>query len=273
MTILITGATGSVGSRLTPRLVDAGHACRVLVRGGKHVTLPGAVTLAPGDLSMPETLVAAVAGVSAVVHLAAVLRSPDADAIRRTNIDGTRNLVDVLTEHAPQARVVLASTSLVYPDDLPRPARESDAVAPAAPYPASKVSAERELLASRLTAAVLRFGYVYGDGDPHLRNAPRLFAAWGWHPARALHLIHHRDIANATLLALTGALDGKIANVVDDAPVTAFEIGQLVGQPLEPLAAPLDNPWAGRLDRTVLRELGLRLDVPTVFQAQQDGGL
>lgn len=273
MTILITGASGSVGSRLVPRLVAAGHDCRALVREGRDVKLPDAVSVVTGDLSIPATLTPAVEGVSAVVHLAAVLRSPDADAIRRANIEGTRNLVEAVAENAPRARIVMASTSLVYGDELPWPARETDEVAPTTPYPASKVSAERDLLASDLPTAVLRFGYAYGDGDAHLDNAPRLFKAWGWHPAHVLHLIHHRDIAKATLLALTGALDGRIANVVDDAPVTAFEIGQIVGRPLEPSAAPLNNPWGGRLDGTLLRQAGFSLDVPTVFHAQRAGWL
>lgn len=273
MTVLITGATGSVGSRLIPRLVDAGHECRALVREGSEAKLPDAVSVVTGDLLAPETLQAAVAGVSGIVHLAAVLRSPDTDAIRRSNIEGTRNLIAAANEHAPSARLILASTSLVYPDDLGWPGRETDLVVPAAAYPASKVTAEGDLLSSGLPAAVLRFGFVYGDGDPHLDNAPRLFNAWAWHPAHALHLIHHRDIANATLLALTGALDGEIVNVVDDAPMTAFEVGQIVGQPIAGSTDPLVHPWGGRLDGTRLREKGFQLEVPTVFHARQAGWL
>ena len=75
--------------------------------------------------------------------LAAVLRSPDADAIRRSNVEGTRNLIAAASEHSPEARVVMASTSLVYTDDLPWPAREADDVDPTAAYPASKVVPSR----------------------------------------------------------------------------------------------------------------------------------
>lgn len=50
--ILVTGATGLVGSRLLPRLVAAGYQCHALVRGGKQ--LPAGVTAVEGDLFDPE---------------------------------------------------------------------------------------------------------------------------------------------------------------------------------------------------------------------------
>lgn len=270
MTILITGATGNVGSRLLPRLVAAGHDCRALVRPGRESLLPAGVIPVVGDILEPDSLRNAVAGVSSIVHLAALLRSPDADAIRRVNIHGTRNLVAATREYAPQARFVLASTSLVYPDDLPHPGHEDDQLAPTAPYPASKIVAEQEVRTSGLTWSVLRLGFVYGDGDQHLENAPRLFRLWNWHPAHVLHLVHQRDIATAVLLALTGVTDGQIVNIVDEAPMTAYEIAALVGQPIESSAAPLPSPWSGRLDGSRARELGFRPVVPTVHQALRE---
>ena len=79
MTILVNGVTGLVGARLLPRLVEAGGSCRVLVRGGKVV--PPGVTAVEGDLLDPASLVPAVVGVSAIIHLAAVFRTPDNDLI------------------------------------------------------------------------------------------------------------------------------------------------------------------------------------------------
>lgn len=270
MTILITGATGKVGTRLLPRLLAAGYDCRALTRPGKEFLPPAGVTPVTGDILEPESLRAAVEGVSAIVHLAALLRSPDADAIRQTNVQGTRNLLGATGQHAPDARFVLASTSLVYPDDLARPGREDDELAPVAPYPASKLVAEREVRASGLTWSVLRLGFVYGEGDQHLETAPRLFGMWNWHPAHVLHLVHQRDIATAVRLALTGATDGHVVNIVDEAPMTAYEIAALVGQPIDSSAAPLANPWGGRLDGSLARELGFEASVPTLHQALRE---
>ncbi len=74
MTILVTGGTGLVGPRLLRRFVAAGVDCRALVRPGKEV--PAGVTVLEGDILSPDTLPAAVEGVSAVVHLAALFRTP-----------------------------------------------------------------------------------------------------------------------------------------------------------------------------------------------------
>ena len=69
MTILITGGTGLVGSRLLRRFVDAGVDCRALVRPGKEV--PAGATPVEGDLLEADSLKQAVEGVSAIVILPA----------------------------------------------------------------------------------------------------------------------------------------------------------------------------------------------------------
>ncbi|NIL78334.1 NAD(P)-dependent oxidoreductase [Rhodococcus sp. B10] len=266
MTILVTGGTGLVGSRLIQRLVDAGVECRVLVRPGRPA--PAGATAVQGDILDPGTLEAAVDGVTAIIHLAAVLRTPDPDEILQVNLEGTRNLIDATCAHAPHARLVMASTGLVYSEvDRPRPAREDDVADSAQPYPASKIAAEELLRESGLTWSVLRFGFVYGDGDGHLEQLPRLAAMLNWHPARAVSLIHHRDIAGHVDLALAGAFDNRIVNVTDDAPTTVYELAALVGAPIETTDEPLRNPWAGRLDGTLARKLGFTTRLPTVHQA------
>jgi nucleoside-diphosphate-sugar epimerase len=79
---------------------------------------------------------------------------------------------------------MMASTSLVYGTGMSRPAREGDAAAADAPYPASKLLAEADLRASGLNWSILRLGFVYGDEDGHLESAPGLLANWKWHPAQ-----------------------------------------------------------------------------------------
>src|SRR5580658_5337518 len=77
MTILVTGGTGLVGSRLLRRFVDAGVDCRALVRPAKKV--PAGATPVEGDLFDSDSLKRAVEGVSAIVHLAAVFRTHNED--------------------------------------------------------------------------------------------------------------------------------------------------------------------------------------------------
>lgn len=263
--LLVTGTTGLVGSRLLPRLIADGHECRALVRSDRLV--PANAIPVRGDLNDPSSLVEAVLGIDAVIHLAALFRTDDQDAIWRTNLDGTRNLIDAVTSHAPRARFVMASTSNVYDHDQLRPGLESDTCTPTAAYPASKVAAEALLRASGLSWSVLRLPFVYGDGDGHLGSISALAARFGLHPAHTYSVAHHRDVAGAVRLALNGVLDGHIANVTDDAPVTVFDMARIAGTPIDGSADPLANPWAGRMDSTFLRGLGFRPSVSTIWEA------
>jgi UDP-glucose 4-epimerase len=269
MTILVTGGTGLVGSRLLRRLVDAGVDRRALVRPGKQV--PAGASPVEGDLFDTNSLKRAVEGVSVIVHLAAVFRTQNEDDIWRANLDGTKNLIAAAKAHAPQVRLIMASTGLVYDADASHPGLEDDATHPKLAYPASKIAAENELRSSGLNWSILRLPFVYGDGDGHLASVPPLVARFKWHPARSFSLVHHRDVTRAVGLALTGAMDGCIVNITDDAPTTLYEMASLVGSSIEPSAEPLNDPWMGRMDGSLSRRLGFQPTVPTVYQAAQQG--
>lgn len=270
MTILVTGATGLVGERLLPRLVESGVDCRVLVRSGKKAPI-GAVAV-EGDLLDVASLEEAVAGVSAILHLAAVFRTRDNDLIWKSNLEGTRNLTSAAKKHVPEARFIMASTSNIYDTDAPRPGREDDPADPKQAYPASKFAAEKELSESGLTWAVLRFAFVYGDDDGHIESMPKLAKEHQitFQPAARMSMVHHRDIANAVKLALTGTLDGHVVNIADDAPVSMYELFEIAGEAMEPSNQPLQNPWHLVVDNSLARRLGFHPEVRTVFQAAEE---
>ncbi len=168
---------------------------------------------------------------------------------------------------------MMASTSNVYNPDSSHPGREDDAVNPTLAYPASKIEAETELRKSGLNWSILRLPFIYGDKDGHLESAPAQLAEMKWHPAQKLSVVHHADIATAFELALTGVMDGRIVNIADEAPLTIYEIAQIVGSTYESSAEPLTNPWKGHMDVTLARSLGFQPKVPTVYQAIREGKL
>lgn len=269
MTVLVTGATGLIGTRLLPRLVETGQRpCRALVRGAKSVC--EGVEVIDGDLFDSGPLARALDGVSAVIHLAAVFRTHDEALIWKSNRDGTADLVAATRRLAPHARFILASTSNVYAKDQARPGRETDPVDPPKAYPASKVAAERILRDSGLTWAVLRFPFVYGDGDGHLAALPAHAMSAGWHPAMRMSTIHHRDIATAMMLALDGVMDGRIVNIADDLPASMLDLVALGGGELPRSSEPLAAPWAMQVDTSLACGLGFRPAVRTVHQAAQE---
>lgn len=264
----------SDGTKLQMRDVDhlkgnaAGIACRALVQSGK--TLPDHIEPVEGDLLDPASLSGALDGVSAVVHLAATFRTPDETLIWQVNLDGTRNLVEAVRAQAPRARFVMASTTNVYDPDNPHPGREDDPVHPTLAYPASKIAAEELVRESGLNWAILRFGFVYGEQDGHLEAVPGHAAKAGWHPASKMSLVHHRDIATAVDLALSGAFDRHVVNIVDEAPTSIYELAVLAGGQVPASAQPLPEPWRLHADGALARKLGFRPTVATIYQAQRE---
>lgn len=271
MTILVTGGTGLVGERLLQRLVAAGIECRGLVRAGKQ--LPVGVEPIEGDILDPDSLAEAVSGVSAIVHLAAVFRTQDTDLIWKSNLEGTRCLIAAAKAYAPGARFIMSSTTNIYNIDSPRPSREEDAADPQQAYPASKLAAEKLLRESGLNWSIQRFGFVYGDQDGHLEMLPKYAVQAKWHPAQKMSLIHHRDIATAIQLGLTGAMDGRVVNIVDEAPTSYYELIELLGETMTPSAKPVINPWHLHVDGSLARRLGFVPTLATIYQAQREGAL
>lgn len=113
MTVLVTGGTGFVGSRLVRRLLDRGETVRCLVRKtsilGNLDGLP--VEQVTGDLQDAESLAGAVRGCRVVYHVAADYRlwSRDPQELYRNNVDGTRNLI-AASEQAGCERIVYCSS-------------------------------------------------------------------------------------------------------------------------------------------------------------------
>jgi len=276
-TVLVTGATGRVGSRFVPRLLQRENTVRILVRQAEPFRKLGAEVIV-GDLSAPSSLASAVAGVHTVVHLAAFFRGADQGLIRATNEEGALALARAAIS-AGVERFVFTSTNLVYGAGRGRPAHEDDPLQPAFPYPQTKVAAEQSLQelyrTQGLGLRILRLAFVYGEGDPHVAEfLPRLR---DWHPAKRLHMVHHADVSQALLRAVaTAGIDGHIYNVADDAPISIAELLHLNGQPegSSDAASSTYDPWEMLVDTLRLRdELGFRPIYPSYYTARDAGAL
>jgi nucleoside-diphosphate-sugar epimerase len=97
-TVLLTGATGFVGSHVAEALVRRGDTVRTLARAGSDTALLEKldVTVVQGDLTNAEALRGAVEGCNVVVHCAAKVGDwGPIDEYRKVNVEGLRNLLDV----------------------------------------------------------------------------------------------------------------------------------------------------------------------------------
>src|SRR5689334_9320170 len=107
---LVTGASGFLGWHVARVLVERGHRVRALVRPGSRVEGLD-VEIASGDLRDPASLERAVAGCGLLFHVAADYRlwAKDPAELYRSNVDGTRNLLEA-SRRAGIERVVYTST-------------------------------------------------------------------------------------------------------------------------------------------------------------------
>ncbi|HET7875778.1 MAG TPA: hopanoid-associated sugar epimerase [Methylomirabilota bacterium] len=150
MDVLVTGGTGFVGANLVRELLRARQTVRVLARrGGDRRALEGCrVEIIEGDLLDRESVRRAVAGARQVYHVAADYRlwARDPRELYRTNVEGTRNVLDAAAE-AGVERIVYTST--VGAVGIPKDGSPGDEATPVSladmvgAYKASKFLAER----------------------------------------------------------------------------------------------------------------------------------
>ncbi len=279
--VLITGATGKVGTRFVPRILAKGYDVRILARDAAKASalaeLGARVVI--GDLNNTDTLSSAAEGIDAVIHMAAYYSTTnDNEGIIRANHAGTTALANA-SMAAGVKRFIFVSTGKVYRPDSPHPAKENDLLNINAPgaYFASKIAAEDELISFHKSkdfdTRILRLGFVYGDGDPHIKEIiPRLKRSKS-HSGSRMHMVHHLDVAQALILLLhTDGLNGEIFNVADDAPVSLYELADSLGQAsdtFDPAEGPLINPFEGIMDISKLRnKTGFRPLVPSYYVAR-----
>lgn len=174
--VLVTGASGFVGSALLARLAtDARHLLRAAVRRPLPDLDPAIEQAAVGDLDAATDWRDALAGVDVVVHTAArvhVMRDREADplqAFRRVNVEGTRRLARDAAAAGVRRFVFLSSIKVNGESTSPgRPFRADDVPAPVDPYGVSKREAEAALQEvgrdSGMQWVVIRPPLVYGPG-------------------------------------------------------------------------------------------------------------
>lgn len=171
-TVLVTGGGGFIGSHVVERLGELGARARVLddfSTGHRHNLDGLEAEVVEGSILDAEALAAAMRGVDAVVHLAAMVSVPQSVAeperCHEMNVVGTVRVLEAARD-AGAGRLVFASSSAVYGESPALPSRESDPVDCVSPYAASKAAGEAFVTAYGrcydLATASLRFFNVFG---------------------------------------------------------------------------------------------------------------
>ncbi|WP_430788261.1 SDR family oxidoreductase [Actinoplanes sp. G11-F43] len=152
MLCLVTGATGYIGGRLAPRLLDAGHDVRCLSRSAgrlRDVPWSGRVEVVEGDLFDPDALRRAMAGVDVAYFLIHSLGRPDFEARDRE----AATVFAAAARDAGVGRIVYLGGPEPDPDDKP------------SAHLRSRAEVGRILLDSGVPTAVLRAPVIIGSGS------------------------------------------------------------------------------------------------------------
>jgi nucleoside-diphosphate-sugar epimerase len=249
--VLITGASGFIGSRLRDQLLASGSDVVAIRRPGSPPSEVGrSVQAEYGRVADLERVIRAEKP-DYVLHVAGVTKGSSYDDFQRGNVVPTRNLLDALRrEHPGVKRFVLVSSLAAYgPSATSAPHREQDPPRPIEQYGESKLEAERvvEQEAGGVPWTIVRPSGVYGPGDVDYFN---LFqsAMLGWNVffgnrQRCMSIIYVDDCVRGILEAAKH--DEAIAKgyfITSDEQVTweqfQSEVVRAVGRPVRTLDLP-----------------------------------
>lgn len=281
--VLVTGADGFIGSHLTEALVRAGYRVKAFVQYNSFGTWGWLDSCAPdvrgqfevfaGDVRDPNGVRTAMAGMDAVLHLAALIAIPysyhSPDTYVDTNIKGTLNIVQAAKDLGI-ARVIHTSTSEVYGTARFVPITEEHPLQGQSPYSASKIGADQIALSFHAAfgtpVTVIRPFNTYGPRQSaraviptvvtQIASGARQIKLGAIHPTRDFNYV--ADTVSGFMAALeadTGA--GEVINLGSNFEVsigdTVRTIAEVMGvdieivtdeQRLRPEASEVERLWA-----------------------------
>jgi nucleoside-diphosphate-sugar epimerase len=241
MSILVTGATGFLGSALVAELVRRKHAVRILVRDQKKAReqFGDGVTIIQGEITDEPQVRRAVEGASVVYHLVGHLYDPSVPTrlYWQTHVAGTHVLLEACKGQDGLKRLVHCSTTGVHGVTGRTPADEDAPFAPSNAYETTKLEAELLALQAHketgLPVSVVRPGLVYGPGDLHLLGffasiKKGLFRVIDGGQA-LLHPVYIDDVTGAFLLcAERPEAVGRSYNIAGGHAVTIRELASAI---------------------------------------------
>ena len=270
MKILLTGASGFVGSHILDSLRRRGLATALLLRpeSSRRFIAPqlSGIELRTGSIDDPGSLQRAMADITHVIHCAGATRASRIAGFYEVNQAGTRNVVNAVNQQGRIQRLVHISSL---------PAREQAPPRPVSEYGKSKLAGELEVRDHcRAEHVILRPSAVYGPRDAEFL---RLFQAAKCHllaklgGGQALSLVFVRDLAEAVVTCLDHpAAAGKTYFVAAREVVTARRMAEEVAAQMNIWTLPLPVPLALVWLMCLAQEIRTRLTgKPNVLSIQK----
>ena len=203
--VLVTGATGFVGSHIAQAFVEAGHEVRCGVRTSSNLRWVSnlAVERVPLDLTGSEDLPRTLENIDVIVHAAGITRARRTSDYYSVNAEGTRRLAAAAAKAGVRRFVLISSLAARGPDTRTEDGQDR----PASAYGRSKLRAEEYLrvFSGRMEIVALRLAAVYGPRDidllPLFRMAARGLLVIPSGPGR-LQPVYASDVGRAAVAAI-----------------------------------------------------------------------
>ena len=222
MKVLLTGALGNIGSYTVRALLEEGHDVVGLDRESRSARKTAAalderVRVIWGDITERTSLRAALEGVDAVVHMAAIIpphvaKAPD--VAKRINVDATLSLIGLMEASPTAKRLVFASSAGVFGDiqDREPPLRVDTPPSPTDDYGRHKLACEQAIQRSSLRWTILRLAVAV---PTRLIGAPHDPASgFEGSPDARVEIVHPADAATAFARAVAcEPAIGRILNI------------------------------------------------------------
>jgi nucleoside-diphosphate-sugar epimerase len=234
MRVLVTGATGFLGSHVAEQLARAEHTVVALVRKSSNRkflnTLGKNIEFAEGAVEEAASVEAAVKGVDAIVHCAGLVKARSPEEFRLVNVTGTGNLHDATKKHTPNLKrfVFISSLAAMGPSADGKPLRGDPEPHPVSHYGRSKLEAERLVRAAKddIKVTVLRPPAVYGPRDQEIFAAfqavsRRILPAIG-EPNATMSMIYGADAAAACVCAIFADVPSGSVYFIEDGHIYSF---------------------------------------------------
>jgi nucleoside-diphosphate-sugar epimerase len=240
--LLVTGATGFIGSHIVSHLLDRGDSVRALIRPGRakpaFMLEAEEISWSYGDLTDPASLRSATGNVAVVYHAAALLHAPhNSHAMREVNVTGVKNLLDACI-HNQVERFVFISSVEAYAPSQAVVIREDAPLGGSGVYGHTKAEAEALVKSYAdsfgLAYSIIRPCVVYGERD-YNNFTPRLLRLLRWtiipvvagNPAH-MTLVYAADVAEAVILAGTHPnAVGQAYNITGGRPTSLQELAKI----------------------------------------------